>query len=310
MSTNFDDEPKILSDWISQAEAARLHGVTRQAIHKLVQNGRLRSQVIGGHSLVSLSDLRSFSPQTAGRPKLENSKRLDRIVQELDQCTPEIRRQVFDKLRKEFPIDKLEEEFGASAEIILAAIRRSTDITKRGIKGILAEAYFESYVIEELSGWKISEIEGNQSYDFELRDALGAVRVQIKLQRSRKGSPDIVLKSAKNFLEGMYKVEMQKTRGGEDKKTGKQTRPYKFGDFDILAVSMYPSKQLWSCFHYTVADWLYPKPNESSGIDTFQPVAPAPNDDWTDEFLTAVEWLRSKREKTIKGHRDKKDNDS
>ena len=39
MSTNFPEEPLLPSDWISQAEAARLRGVSRQAIAKLVRNG-------------------------------------------------------------------------------------------------------------------------------------------------------------------------------------------------------------------------------------------------------------------------------
>jgi hypothetical protein len=35
-------------EWISQAEASRIRGVSRQAIAKLVANGRLRCLEIGG----------------------------------------------------------------------------------------------------------------------------------------------------------------------------------------------------------------------------------------------------------------------
>ena len=57
------------SDWISQAEAARIRGVTRQAIYKLVKKGKLKSLEIGGHILVNKMDLFKFEPDKGGRPK-------------------------------------------------------------------------------------------------------------------------------------------------------------------------------------------------------------------------------------------------
>lgn len=57
------------ADWISQAEAARLRGVTRQAIAKLVRNGRLRTMEVGGRVLVSRADVLAFEPHPAGRPR-------------------------------------------------------------------------------------------------------------------------------------------------------------------------------------------------------------------------------------------------
>lgn len=60
---------KVLSDWISQSEAARLRGVTRQAIAKLVRQGRLRMVIAGGHTLVHKDDVLAFEPRSAGRPK-------------------------------------------------------------------------------------------------------------------------------------------------------------------------------------------------------------------------------------------------
>jgi excisionase family DNA binding protein len=70
MSTNINPE-KFLSDWISQSEAARLRGVTRQAIGKLVGQGRLRTLVAGGHTLVHKGDVLAFEPKSAGRPKVK-----------------------------------------------------------------------------------------------------------------------------------------------------------------------------------------------------------------------------------------------
>ncbi|HYE52699.1 MAG TPA: hypothetical protein VEB20_24095 [Azospirillaceae bacterium] len=63
LSTNFNHE-----DWISQVEAARLRGVTRQAINKLIQAGRLETLTIGGKVLVSRASLALFEPKKAGRP--------------------------------------------------------------------------------------------------------------------------------------------------------------------------------------------------------------------------------------------------
>jgi excisionase family DNA binding protein len=57
------------AEWISQAEAARLRGVTRQAIAKLVSGGRLQTVVVGGRTFVSRADVMAFEPLPAGRPK-------------------------------------------------------------------------------------------------------------------------------------------------------------------------------------------------------------------------------------------------
>jgi len=86
---------------------------------------------------------------------------------------------------------------------------------------------------------------------------------------------------------------------GDDSSAGGSTRPYHFGEFDLLAVSMQPSTNMWDRFMYTVADWLLPSRTHPSELLKFQPVATAPNHDWTDDFRTAVAWLRSGLEKTI-----------
>jgi excisionase family DNA binding protein len=57
------------TEWISQAEAARLRGVTRQAIAKLISNGRLRTVDLAGRALVSRAEVLAFEPNPAGRPK-------------------------------------------------------------------------------------------------------------------------------------------------------------------------------------------------------------------------------------------------
>ena len=67
-STNFTTSINP-AEWISQAEASRLRGVSRQAIAKLVANGRLRTLEVGGRDLVSRADVLAFEPNPAGRPK-------------------------------------------------------------------------------------------------------------------------------------------------------------------------------------------------------------------------------------------------
>ena len=74
--------------------------------------------------------------------------------------------------------------------------------------------------------------------------------------------------------------------GGAIKGRGGSTRPYRFGEFDLLAVAMYPSTHEWNTFMYTVADWLLPGRTDPSEILKFQPVATLPNDDWTSDFHT------------------------
>ncbi len=74
MSTNKTvRKEQDLSDWISQSEAARLRGVTRQAIAKLVKKGRLKVLVLGGRAFVSKAEVARFEMQAAGRPRKEKN---------------------------------------------------------------------------------------------------------------------------------------------------------------------------------------------------------------------------------------------
>lgn len=73
MSTHLPDDLSP-ADWISQAEAARLRGVSRQAIGKLVREGRLRTLEIGGRKLVHRAEVLGFKRHRPGRPR-SGSKR-------------------------------------------------------------------------------------------------------------------------------------------------------------------------------------------------------------------------------------------
>lgn len=142
---------------------------------------------------------------------------------------------------------------------------------------------------------------GNHSFDHGLRDAVAQVSIQVKLQRSAKGKPITTSGTQFGLAKGMYMVEVQRTRSGTSQ--GKQgeknkTRPYRYGEFDIIAVSLQPSNGEWHSFRYTVGNWLLAGtgPNE---IATYQPAATNPNDDWTDDFDTAAKWFRSGTNKKI-----------
>jgi len=228
---------------------------------------------------------------------------LTTIKQLLAQCTPEECHELFKELRATHKIHDLEQTFGAPAEVILEAIHRAPELTRRMLRGVIADAAFAQFVVPALvdRGWQDDTPEGNHSYDHMLRDALGRVSVQVKLQRSEKGHPVITSGTRFGLAAGMYMVEPQRTRSGKMKNEEgeeKKTRPYRYGEFDILAVSLQPSTGQWGSFRYTVGNWLLPGTGLNE-IATYQPVAIEPNDDWTDDFVTAANWFRSGVSKRI-----------
>lgn len=66
MSQKAKKDEDVMSDLISQAEAARIRGVTRAAIRDLIRRQRLRSVKVGGRELVFRSDIESFEKEKPG----------------------------------------------------------------------------------------------------------------------------------------------------------------------------------------------------------------------------------------------------
>lgn len=223
---------------------------------------------------------------------------IEQVEDLLRRCTPAQRQEIFRHLREEFPIHPLEAQLNTEAEIILEAIQRSGGLTLRMMRGVIAEAAFEIEVVEKLRGWSNVTPPGDLPYDFLLDDGHGGVRVQVKLQRSVAHRPMLASEAYRSLPADMYVVETQRTRRGSDR-VGGTTRPYRFDEFDLLAVAMHPSTNEWDTFMYTVADWLFPGRTDPSELLKFQPVATSPTEDWTDDFSTAVEWLRSGEKRTI-----------
>lgn len=225
---------------------------------------------------------------------------VNQIRQILDACTPEQRNEITKLLRTENRSHRIELWWNTSAEVVLEALARSGELTQRMFKGILAEAAFKVEVIDKLTGWQDVTPSGVHAYDFAVQRGVERMTIQTKLQRKEAGKPFMYRVSGKRGVaSALYVVETQKSRKGTNRTSGANTRPYRFGEFDILAVSMEPATSDWSQFRFTVGDWLIPRPNDPKLIAVYQPVSLEPNDDWTDSLATAIEWWRSKRKKTL-----------
>lgn len=242
------------------------------------------------------------------------SESIEAVKRLIDACTAEDRKRLAVHLKPYLPHHPLEDEWGIDAQTILSAIRRSSDLTKRGVRGIIAEAIFETDAlpIVAASGWQPREIPpGDWPFDALLEKNGVQARIQIKLQRLEAGVPKRF--HPKYYDEELYVVEVQKTRTGKKlrKKIAsgdvievadaepEDTRPYRFGDFDILAVNMHPATHLWTNFRYTVANWLLPRLEQPSLIEIFQPVPLSINDVWTDKLETCLQWLLSGEKRQI-----------
>ena len=208
---------------------------------------------------------------------------IEQIRALLAKCSDEQRRQVFEELRATIPIHPFETRMNAKAEVILEALDRAGSLTLRGIRGIIGEATFVREVVPSLAGWEDVTSPGDLPYDAALRDGASTIKVQVKMQRRAAGVAWL--------RNGAAVVEVQRTRGG--KRDGEDTRPYRFGEFDILAVCMEPSHARWNSFHYIPERWLNPRLSNAALLEIMQPVALEPDAIWTNNFDEAVRRLRS-----------------
>jgi hypothetical protein len=230
------------------------------------------------------------------------SETIEAVKDFIDHCSEGERRTLSEYLRRRLPRHPLEERWDIDAETILTAIYRSPDLTQRGVRGILAEAVFERDILPSVEklGWHVlATPEGDLPYDFLLGREAQRATIQVKLQRTEQGQPKQY--HPKRFARELYVVEVQKTRSGRKRRreptrarssADESTRPYRFGDFDILAVNMQPTTHKWADFRYTVSSWLIPRGSNSRLIEIFQPVSLDPNEIWTDRLDVCLEWLR------------------
>jgi hypothetical protein len=236
--------------------------------------------------------------------------RTDEIRTLIESLNSDELRSLADYIHSKVPEHPLEVKWGIDYHIILDAINRSQDITQRGVRGVIAEAVFESDVLPTLKGWKAVRFVGDLAYDFKIEAEAGAseITIQVKLQRTEKGQP---LQKKRYYPPDTYVVEVQKTRSGTKRKkkgaviddleledTVEKTRPYQFGDFDILAVNMQPSSRDWARFMYTVGSWLIPRSGNTKLIEIMQPVSAIRSDVWTDDLQECIGWRLSGEKKT------------
>jgi hypothetical protein len=222
-----------------------------------------------------------------------NDNLVTSIKRLLLECTERQKREIFSELRREILIHEFENVIGAPAEMILEAVHRAPELTRRMLRGVIADAAFRQFIIPPLikKGWKDTTPEGNYAYDYILTDAQGSVSIQVKLQRSEKGKPVVKSGTKYGFNDDVFIVETQKTRTGNDAKSQQKTRPYRYGEFDIIAVSMQPYTQHWNRYMFSLQRWLLPGKDQSE-LATLQPVSMIPDAFWTNNFETAVDWLR------------------
>lgn len=211
----------------------------------------------------------------------------------LAKCSPEERAVLFRELRAVHQIHEFEAVIGAPAEMILEAVHRAPELTRRMLRGVIADAAFRTFVVPGVAqhGWTDVTPAGNFAYDYKLDDGAGPVTVQVKLQRSERGAPVVRNGARYGFGPEVFMTETQKTRTGTDGDDN-QTRPYRYGEFDILAVSMQPSTGGRDRYMYTLGRWLLPGRKEGE-MATLQPVSKLPNEFWTDDFTTAAQWFRA-----------------
>lgn len=224
----------------------------------------------------------------------------NQIREILSACTPEQRDEIIRLLRLEYRVHRIEREWNTSAEVVLEALARAGELTQRMFKGIHAEAACKVEVIDNLTGWDDVTPPGMHVFDFVVQRGAERVTVQTKLQRKQGGKPFMYrVRSRRGPATQFYVVETQKSRTGSHRSSGANTRPYRFGEFDILAVCMEPVTSNWSQFRFTVGRWLLPRLEAPELIAVYQPVSLEPNSDWTDSLATAIEWWRSGHKKTI-----------
>jgi hypothetical protein len=179
------------------------------------------------------------------------------------------------------PIEKL---INVKAEILLNSLVRSSYITLNGIRGIIAESTFNDIVVKNSKRWRDIPAGAQNPYDFILEDDIGQVRIQIKLQRKVDNLPWI-------RKDGCAVVETYRTRSGKTKE-GESSRPYRYGEFDLLGVCMEPSEGTWESFLYIPQKYLECEKGNIKFLNKLQSVPLTPKDNWTASLDEAVELFR------------------
>lgn len=178
----------------------------------------------------------------------------------------------------------LEKKFNAPVADILEAIEHGFR-AQVDVRGKLAELYLHRHLKHLLAKGQIISLkwhdaDGQPDFEVVMPDGRN-LRVECKNLRSdEKFSP-----------ERGCKVEIQKTRGGQDKQ-GRKTRGYLADYFDVLAACTFNQSGEWK-FRFIAASWLARRDDDSQVLKVMQPVPLAGYEaHWHDDFLKAVADVR------------------
>jgi len=213
--------------------------------------------------------------------KNEDFEKILSILKRCDKNQIEILSKHLDLKPFSHPLEKL---INVKAEILLDSLLRSSYITLNGIRGIIAESTFNDILVKNSKRWKDIPAGAQNPYDFILEDNAGQVRIQIKLQRKVENLPWI-------RKDGCAVVETERTRSGKTK-DGESSRPYRYGEFDLLGVCMEPSHGVWESFLFIPQKYLDPHKDDIRYLNKLQSVPLSPKNNWTDNLDEAVELFR------------------
>jgi len=87
---------------------------------------------------------------------------------------------------------------------------------------------------------------------------------------------------------GSFKVELQKTRGGIDPKTGEKTRLYRPNEFDLVAVCLFNQTGVWE-FLYAKACDLARHRKQPDRLEVMHPVPRQPAHPWHADLRQILE---------------------
>jgi hypothetical protein len=181
----------------------------------------------------------------------------------------------------------LEARLNASARDILDAIS-SGFRAQVDVKGKLAELYLfrglerlqEQGVISELR-W--SDTDGEP--DFFL--CYQARRLTVQCKNVRSGD-----RHCKGAPIGSFAVELQKTRGGIDPRTGEKTRLYRPDEFDVVAVCLFNQKRVWE-YVYAAAKELARHRKQPERLEVMHPICQPTTPPWHDNLLQVFEVVQA-----------------
>lgn len=183
----------------------------------------------------------------------------------------------------------LELLWGTDWWTILDAIAAAPDLSQRGVRGLLAEHEFHNRILAKLPApWKAGRAqekkhgEGTGSVDWMISKGEHSFSIQVKMQRLSKGA--VIIENG----QGLVETQKTRTRG----KT--KERRYEYGEFDILAVSLWPVTRNWKDFMYIPDDCLPHAKGKRNLIAPFHPVPlkRAPAYYWTDSIEEVFEYAK------------------